>query len=445
MSDHLQRPYSADEEDLPSTGESDNAGLDQITQEAGEHSADVDLERDDVVPTDAPELREEEHAQGLGEAMPPKDPEPDAPATDPGAELTDDLADLPEPTEEPADETTPVGGSPVDPDVPADPRPAGGAEAATPAPPSESENPTMAEPSPSELEPVDPAAPTTDTGTSGDELDDLLDLAGADDNAATQDETATRTPAPGADDGDAEGGGVPPSDGEATAGEAETTDVVSGDGQAEPAISTSRTVIRAIADVRDRRDLIRLSGDVYVVHTYSGYEQRVKDNLESRVNALGLEDRIFEVVIPTEEVTEFKKGKKQTVQKKVFPGYVLVRMEMDKETWGVVRNTPAVTGFVGTQGSEPLPLSMREIQEILHIPDEFKPETEEDLEEEEAEPVAEIDLDVDETIRVTSGPFADFTGTIAEINLDQSKLKVLVSIFGRETPVELGFDQVAKL
>ncbi len=171
----------------------------------------------------------------------------------------------------------------------------------------------------------------------------------------------------------------------------------------------------------------------------------MKDNLENRVKALDLEDAIYEIIIPTEEVTEFKKGKKQTVEKKVFPGYVLVRMDMDKDTWGVVRNTPAVTGFVGTQGSEPLPLSMREVQEILSLPDEYREETEEEDEEEAAEPVAEIDLEVDETIRVTSGPFADFTGTIAEINLDQSKLKVLVSIFGRETPVELGFDQVAKL
>ncbi|HEX2027030.1 MAG TPA: transcription termination/antitermination protein NusG [Nitriliruptorales bacterium] len=187
-----------------------------------------------------------------------------------------------------------------------------------------------------------------------------------------------------------------------------------------------------------------MPGDWYVVHTYSGYEQRVRDNLESRIKALGLEDRIYEVVIPTEEVTEFKKGKKQVVQKKVFPGYVLVRMEMDKETWGVVRNTPAITGFVGTQGSEPLPLSIREVGEILHLPTEYRPEVEKEVED-VVEPAAEIDLDVEETVRVTSGPFADFTGTIAEINLDQHKLKVLVSIFGRETPVELGFDQVAKL
>jgi transcription termination/antitermination protein NusG len=211
--------------------------------------------------------------------------------------------------------------------------------------------------------------------------------------------------------------------------------------EAEP----SRTFVRTLDDVRDRRDLVRLPGDFYVVHTYSGYEQRVKDNLESRVKALGLEDRIYETVIPTEEVTEYKKGKKQTVRKKVFPGYVMVRMDMDKETWGVVRNTPAITGFVGTQGSEPLPLSIREVAEILGVPDEWKPEVEAEEAEEVLEPAAEIDLEVNETVRVTSGPFADFTGTIAEINLDQHKLRVLVSIFGRETPVELGFDQVAKL
>jgi transcriptional antiterminator NusG len=203
---------------------------------------------------------------------------------------------------------------------------------------------------------------------------------------------------------------------------------------------------RSIEDVQDKRDLMRLFGDWFVVHTYAGYEQRVKDNLMSRVEALDAHDRIFEVVIPTEEVTEFKKGKKTTSQKKFLPGYVLVRMEMDDDTWAIVRHTPAVTGFVGSTGSRPVPLSIREVADTLKLPDQVV----EELPGEEApaapeKPEIDIDLEVGETIRVTSGPFADFTGTISEINLDQAKLKVLVSVFGRETPLELPFDNVAKL
>lgn len=217
-----------------------------------------------------------------------------------------------------------------------------------------------------------------------------------------------------------------------------------GDGaESEPAI---RSRPRSLEDVRDQRDLARLAGDWYVVHTYSGYEQRVKDNLLNRVEALEAEDRIYEVVIPTEEVTEFKKGKKTISQKKFLPGYVLVRMEMDDEVWGVVRHTPAVTGFVGSPGTRPVPLPLREVSSTLGLPARYVAPVE--AAEEAATPtrvVAETDLEVGETVRVTGGPFADFTATIAEINLDQAKLKVLVSVFGRETPLELPFDNVAKL
>jgi transcriptional antiterminator NusG len=185
---------------------------------------------------------------------------------------------------------------------------------------------------------------------------------------------------------------------------------------------------------RERRMEIKaLPGDFYVVHTYSGYERKVKANLESRIQSMNMEDRIFEVIIPTEEAVEIKSGKKQTVQRKIFPGYVLVRMAIDDDSWYVVKNTPAVTGFVGPPGTKPVPLSAAEVDSILHEPEEG----------EEAAP--SVDFTENENIRVTSGPFADFTGTIVEINADQQKLKVLVSIFGRETPVELGFDQVAKL
>ena len=205
---------------------------------------------------------------------------------------------------------------------------------------------------------------------------------------------------------------------------------------------------KLIEDVRDKRDLSRLFGDWFVVHTYAGYEQRVKDNLANRVESLDAHDRVYEVVIPTEEVTEFKKGKKQTSQKKFLPGYVLVRMEMDDETWNIVRHTPAVTGFVGATGSKPVPLSLSEVADTLKIPDRVEEESDDAATQEQDEAraaVAEIDLEVGETIRVTSGPFADFTATIAEINLDQARLRVLVSVFGRETPLTLKFENVAKL
>nr|WP_276319897.1 transcription termination/antitermination protein NusG [Egibacter rhizosphaerae] len=179
---------------------------------------------------------------------------------------------------------------------------------------------------------------------------------------------------------------------------------------------------------------MRQTGDYYVVHTYSGYEQRVKANLENRIQSMNMEDRIFEVIIPTEDAVEIKGGKKQQVKRKVFPGYVLVRMDLDDDSWYVVRNTPAVTGFVGPPGTKPVPLSLREVERILAEPDE----------EEKAVPPS-IEFEEGENVRVTSGPFADFTGTISEINADATKLKVLVSIFGRETPVELTFEQVAKL
>ena len=174
-------------------------------------------------------------------------------------------------------------------------------------------------------------------------------------------------------------------------------------------------------------------GDWFVIHTYAGYENRVKTNLESRISSMNVEDKIFECVIPMEDVMEIKQGRKQVVQKKVFPGYLLVRMYVDDDSWYVVRNTPGVTGFVGS-GARPTPLSTKEVEKILQV----KPEDKKKLR-------PRLEFEEQESVRVTSGPFANFTGTISEINVDQSKLKVLVNIFGRETPVELGFDQVAKL
>ena len=179
------------------------------------------------------------------------------------------------------------------------------------------------------------------------------------------------------------------------------------------------------------------AGRWFVVHTQSGYEKKVKQNLEARISSMNMEERIHEVVIPMEDVVEFKNGKKQVVQKKVFPGYLLVRCEMDDDSWYVIRNTPGVTGFVG-QGAKPSPLPRRDVENFLQVKDEG----------EEAAPKRgkpRLEYEQGETVRVKEGPFADFSGEIVEINEDQLKLKVLVNIFGRETPVELEFSQVAKL
>src|SRR3990172_50720 len=175
-------------------------------------------------------------------------------------------------------------------------------------------------------------------------------------------------------------------------------------------------------------------GDWYVVHTYAGYENKVKTNLESRIHTMQMEDKIFDVHIPMEDVMEIKGGKKQVVQRKVFPGYLLVKMVYDNDSWYVVRNTPGVTGFVAAgTGSKPTPLSKREVEKILAV------------KKEEVKPQFRLGFEEGDVVRIISGPFADFNGTISEINLDQSKLKVLVNIFDRETPVELSFDQVAKV
>lgn len=180
-------------------------------------------------------------------------------------------------------------------------------------------------------------------------------------------------------------------------------------------------------------------GQWYVVHTQSGYEKKVTANLEARIQSMNMEDKIYEIVIPMEEVDEFKNGKKQTVQRKVFPGYLLVRCVMDDESWYCVRNTPGITGFVGQSrhGQKPTPLSRREVKTFL------TPKTEGV----DAAPrrKAKLDYEEGESVRVKEGPFADFTGEIAEINADHMKLKVLVNIFGRETLVEMDFSQVAKL
>jgi len=175
-------------------------------------------------------------------------------------------------------------------------------------------------------------------------------------------------------------------------------------------------------------------GDWYVIHTYAGYENKVKTNLESRIHTMQMQDKVFDVVIPMEDVMEIKGGKKQVVQKKVFPGYLLVKMVYDDDSWYVVRNTPGVTGFVSSgTGQKPTPLSRREVEKILAV------------KKEEVKPAFRLDFEEGDVVRIISGPFADFNGTISDINVDQSKVRVMVNIFDRETPVELSFDQVARV
>ena len=178
-------------------------------------------------------------------------------------------------------------------------------------------------------------------------------------------------------------------------------------------------------------------GRWYVIHSYAGYENKVKSNIGSMIASLNLEEKVFEVVIPMEEVIEFKNGKKQVVQKKLFPGYLLLRADLDEDTWFHIRNTPGVTGFAGP-GAKPLPLSRREVENILRVEEEG-PETA------PKKTKPSIGFEVGETVRVKEGPFADFTGQIIELNEDQLRVKVAVNIFGRETPVELEFHEIAKL
>lgn len=173
-----------------------------------------------------------------------------------------------------------------------------------------------------------------------------------------------------------------------------------------------------------------IEGQWYVLHTYSGYENKVKKTIESRIDALDMGDRVFEIVVPTQEEVEFKDGVRKTVQRKVFPGYVLVRMLMDEDTWYQLRNTPGVTGFV-SQDNKPLPL-LGDIATTMM--DEMEQE----------EPKVTISFQMGDRVRIIEGPFADFTGEVDEVNNEKGKIKVLVSFFGRETPVELDFLQAER-
>ncbi|MBI2871877.1 MAG: transcription termination/antitermination protein NusG [Chloroflexi bacterium] len=174
----------------------------------------------------------------------------------------------------------------------------------------------------------------------------------------------------------------------------------------------------------------------YIAHTYSGHEERAKKNLEQRIESMDMQNKIFRVVIPTEEEIEIKEGRRKAVQRKVFPGYLLIRMHMDDESWYVVRNTPGITGFVSTEDEhekrpKPVPLEEKEVDSIMN---RMRSET----------PRVRVGFQPGQTVRITEGPFADFMGTVSDIDTDKGKVRVLVSFFGRETPVELDFLQVEK-
>ncbi|SNR85517.1 transcription antitermination protein nusG [Geodermatophilus saharensis] len=232
-------------------------------------------------------------------------------------------------------------------------------------------------------------------------------------------------------------------------------DSLVGDPLAAPAPDHDPIVTEALAEAEaedaDPRETLKRTlrtqfGDWYVIHSYAGYENKVKTNLESRIQSLDMEDYIFQIEVPTEEVTEIKNGKRTQVNRKKLPGYLLVRMDLNDESWGAVRNTPGVTGFVGAT-SRPSPLSIDEVVNLL-VPD-APPQAAKVAEAASpaaaAAPAAVVDFEVGESVTVMDGPFATLPATINEINAEQQKLQVLVSIFGRETPVELSFTQVAKI
>jgi transcription termination/antitermination protein NusG len=256
---------------------------------------------------------------------------------------------------------------------------------------------------------------------------------GATDASDTTDETPDDT-VDDAEDTDAED-----TDAEDTAGDDIVDDTVEDEAAEEP------EEIDPAAEMRDA--LRRAPGEWYVVHSYAGYENKVKTNLETRIQTLDMEDYIFQVEVPTEEVTEIKNGQRKQVQRKVLPGYILVRMDLNDASWSAVRNTPGVTGFVGAT-SKPSPLTIDEVLKFL-LPqvEEAKPAAagKGTAAAPAKGPVVEVDFEVGESVTVMDGPFATLPATISEVNADGQKLKVLVSIFGRETPVELSFSQVSKI
>jgi transcriptional antiterminator NusG len=265
---------------------------------------------------------------------------------------------------------------------------------------------------------ADPAAEDVQVETPADDAatSEQPEVVEADDAAADEAVASDEAEAPSAEAADAE-----------KADASAESDAEAGEAEAE--------VAEEAPPVRRKSPYDR-PGRWYVIHTQSGYENKVRNNLLARTQSMNMEERIFEVVIPLEDVVEFKNGKKVVVQKKVFPGYLLTRMRLDDDSWFVVRNTPGVTGFIGA-GNKPSPLPRKDVESFLT--------EKEDGEEPTRKGRPRLEYGMGETVRVKEGPFADFQGEIVEINEDQLKLKVLVNIFGRETPVELQFAEVGKI
>ncbi len=252
------------------------------------------------------------------------------------------------------------------------------------------------------------------------------------------DETSGFADEPADDEAATEEAGAESTDAEAATEEAGAEEAGAEEAGAESTDAEAPAEDDALAEFM--REMRMQPGDWYVIHSYAGYENRVKTNLESRIGSLNMEDYIFQIEVPTHLVTEIKSGKKQVVNEKVLPGYILVRMDLTDESWAVVRNTPGVTGFVGLS-SKPSPLPLGEVASLLAPPPA------------EGSPAAQAaaakktspEYEVGESVTVMDGPFATLPATVNEVNSVTQKLKVLVSIFGRETPVELSFDQVSKL
>jgi transcriptional antiterminator NusG len=277
------------------------------------------------------------------------------------------------------------------------------------------------------------------TGAVDGEAADVIDeTSGFADEPADADDTAADTESVEAEETDVEATDLDAAVDEATDDEATEDEATEGEATEDEAAVEAPSEDDALAEFM--REMRMQPGDWYVIHSYAGYENRVKTNLESRITSLNMEDYIFQIEVPTHLVTEIKSGKKQVVNEKVLPGYILVRMELTDESWAVVRNTPGVTGFVGLS-SKPSPLPLGEVASLLAPPPA------------EGSPAAQAaaakktspEYEPGESVTVMDGPFATLPATVNEVNSVTQKLKVLVSIFGRETPVELSFDQVSKL
>jgi transcriptional antiterminator NusG len=290
----------------------------------------------------------------------------------------------------------------------------------------------------SELQVGEPSAEPSTDGALG-APDDAAEAIGEDGAGLAASAQASAADAPGGDaPSDEPDDGAPADEAGADASAQDAAGDADAAGEADAAGDDEEEEdVNPVAEFK--AELRTLPGDWYVVHSYAGYENRVRTNLESRTQSLNMEDYIFQIEVPTHEVIEVKGGKRQQVQEKVLPGYILVRMDLTDESWAAVRNTPGVTGFVGLS-SKPSPLSLEEVANLLApVPEEKAAKKAETMR------AAAVDFEVGQSVTVMDGPFATLPATVNEINPDTQKLKVLVSIFGRETPVELSFDQVSKI